>query len=60
MVFNTITISVLVVAVALVVGVVFWALLSTGLQEADDPTESRPQDLTQYEKRHTHRTDVPR
>ncbi|MCA9216686.1 MAG: hypothetical protein KDB27_26635 [Planctomycetales bacterium] len=60
MVLNTISVLVAVFVVALIAGVVFWGLLSTGVQEADDPTESRPEDLTEYEKRHTHRSDVRR
>ena len=58
MVFNTFTICVVLAAFALVIGFLAWALLSTGLQEADDPSESRPEDLTNYEKRHTHRSDI--
>ncbi len=58
MVFNAITISLMLAAVALIIGAVYWALLSVGLQEADDPQESNPEDLTEFEKRHTHRTDV--
>jgi len=60
MVFNTITVLMMVAVVVLVVGLVAWGLVSTGLQEADDPSESGPEDLTEFEKRHTNRSDVPR
>lgn len=32
--------------------------LCVSLQEADDPTETRPEDLSEFEKRHVHRTDI--
>lgn len=52
------TLFLLVAAVALIVGALHWTLTSVGLQEADDPNESSPEDLTDYEKRHTERSDV--
>ncbi len=58
MVFNAITVSAMVAAAALIVGVLYWTLFSVGLQEADDPDESEPEDLTEFEKHHTHRPDV--
>lgn len=58
MVLNVISIAVMVGSILLVLAVVYWGLLSVGLQEADDPDNTRPEDMTEFEKRHTHRTDV--
>lgn len=58
MVSNAFTFTLMFAAVALIIGAVYWALLSVGLQEADDPDESNPEDLTEFEKRHTHRSDI--
>lgn len=33
-------------------------MVCVSLQEADDPSESRPEDLSEFEKRHVHRTDI--
>lgn len=53
------TISTLVVAMIVVLGALFLALRNIGMQEANDPSETRPEDLTKYERRHVHRADVP-
>jgi hypothetical protein len=58
MVFDAFTLSLMLAAVALIIGAVYWAILSVGLQEAGDPDESDPEDLTEFEKRHTDRPDV--
>jgi hypothetical protein len=58
MLFNAMTVFVLVGALAVIIGALYWTLMSVGLQEADDPHESDPGDLTEFEKRHTHRPDV--
>ena len=52
------TISILIAAMIVVFGALSLALLSVGMQEADDPSETRPEDLTGYEKRHVHRVDM--
>jgi hypothetical protein len=52
------TISIVVAAMIVVFGALSLALLSVGMQEADDPSETRPEDLTGYEKRHVHRADM--
>ncbi len=49
----------LLVAATVVVGALYLALRNIGLQEADDPTESHPEELTKYERRHVQRPDVP-
>lgn len=33
-------------------------MVCVSLQEADAPSESRPEDLSEFEKRHVHRTDI--
>lgn len=58
MVPSTMTLFAMVAAVVVILGGLYWALMSVGLQEADDPHESDPEDLTEFEKRHTHRSDV--
>lgn len=60
MLFSTESLFVVVATFALVVSLMILGLVSTGLQEADDPSESSPDDLTGFEKRHTHRTDIRR
>ncbi|NNE00347.1 MAG: hypothetical protein HKN47_23765 [Pirellulaceae bacterium] len=60
MVLNPLVVSVVIAAALIIAISVFWGFLSTGLQEADDPSESRPEDLSAFEKRHTHRPDVRR
>jgi len=52
------TISFLILALLVVIGAFYLALLHIGLQEADDPSETRPEDLTKFEKRHVHRADL--
>ena len=39
-------------------GLLFTGILLVGLQEAEDPTESRPEDLSQFERHHVHRSDL--
>jgi len=58
MILNAMSVFVMVAAVAVIIGAVYWGLMSVGLQEADDPHESDPEDLTEFEKRHTHRSDI--
>ncbi len=58
MAFTAFTTTVIIGSAALIIGALYWALLSVGLQEADDPHESDPDDLTEFEKQHTHRSDV--
>jgi hypothetical protein len=52
---------VLIMAAVLLLGVgaLYLLMLRIGLQEANDPAESRPEDLTDYEKHHVNRPDVP-
>ena len=52
------TLMVLLVAAAVVLGALYFALRNIGLQEAEDPTESHPEELTNYEREHVHRADV--
>ena len=58
MLLNILIVCALLATVVLIISLEAFGLLSTGLQEADDPSESRPEDLTEFEKRHTHRADV--
>ena len=39
-------------------GLLFAGVLLVGLQEAGDPTESRPEDLSSFEKHHVRRSDM--
>ena len=55
---TAITLLVVIASGIVILGAVYMALLQIGLQEADDPEESHPEDLTEYEKRHVHRSDV--
>jgi hypothetical protein len=54
--------SLFIVAIAasalVVFGALYFTLRDIGLQEANDPVESRPDDLTEYEKQHVDRPDV--
>ena len=59
MLLNAMILFLMLAAVVVIIGALYWALVSVGLQEADDPHESDPEDLTEFEKRHTHRSDVP-
>lgn len=48
-----------------VAGLILLAMISVSaicvsLQEAGDPSEARPEDLSEFEKRHVRRTDIPR
>ncbi len=58
MFFDTMTVLLLLAAFGMLVGILYWTLRSVGLQEAGDPQESDPEELTEFEKRHTHRSDV--
>lgn len=63
MVFNAFTISLFIIslmsaAVAVITGSVYWATLSVGLQQAGDSQESNPEDLTEFQERHTYRSEV--
>ena len=51
---------ILIMAVVLLLGLgaLYLVMLRIGLQEANDPAESRPEDLTVYEKHHVERPDV--
>lgn len=44
--------------VVMLTAVLAFLIISVSLQEANDPSESRPEDLTEFEKRHVHRTDL--
>ena len=59
MLLNAMIVFLMLAAVVVIIGALYWALVSVGLQEANDPHESDPEDLTEFEKRHTHRSDVP-
>ena len=51
------TLLALLVAAIVVIGSLYLALVHIGLQEANDPTETRPEDMSKYERRHVHRAD---
>lgn len=45
-------------AVLMLMAVIAGITVCVSLQEANDPSESSPEDLSEFEKRHVHRPDV--
>jgi hypothetical protein len=52
------TFAILIFLGALITSVLIYALLLIGLSEAEDSSQCRPEDMSDYEKRHVHRKDA--
>ena len=55
---TVVSVMIMIAALLVVFAALYFTLFRIGLQEAGDPTESRPEDLTEYEKQHVDRADV--
>ncbi|WP_164101287.1 hypothetical protein [Candidatus Laterigemmans baculatus] len=46
--------------IVMVAALISFLVISVSLQEANDPVECPPEDLSEFEKRHVHRADILR
>lgn len=55
---TVVSVLIMIAALFVIFAALYLTIFRIGLQEAGDPAESRPEDLTEYEKRHVDRPDV--
>ena len=52
------TFGILILFGAIITSVLIYALMLIGLSEAEDPSQCRPEDMSDFEKRHVHRKEA--